>query len=1194
MQTKSPLVRIGIMAGIPIAALALFLSVHMHHRAHSSQIVASTHTAASAQAAAPLSAAQKQNWTSAYGTLPLAFEANQGQTAPEVRYLAHGQSYQLFLTNQEAVLTLRQSAAAGAKSAKRVSPVAMRMHHKPNAVKTSVLRMHFDGANPAAEIAGTKQLSGKTNYFIGNDPKKWHTDVPSYETVRYQGVYPGVDMLFYGNQQRLEYDFIVAPGADPNAIALSISGARKLQLNSQGDVLMSLAGSKVALQKPVVYQVVNGQRQQIAGNYTISNGQQIRFAVADYDHTQPLTIDPILNYSTFVGGEAVDLALGIALDAAGDAYIAGATSSTAFPQMNGISATPPADLSALGTAFVTELNPMGTGLIYSTYLGGSGNAFGEEATAIALDGATPPNIYVTGFTGSSDFPLSTTVLPFQGVAPASVTAETAAFITALAPSATGTAQLAYSSYLGGDTNDEAFGIAVDASGIAYVVGATQSTNYPQVGTQITSGQVSTGDVGNAFLSKINTTVSGTPSLLYSTYLGGSGSGNTSILGGFADVAQAVVIDATADAYVGGGTNSANFPLAGIAIPSSANCGANGQGSAFISIINTTAQTLTYSHCLSGNPGAENAFGVTLGTGVPAVVTKIVYITGTTSSANFPHTVGSIPPAGSVASGVAFMSMLNPLTGTLQYSTFLGGTNSDTGFSIASDSAGLAYVVGQTASRDFPTTQGAVQPAQNDPNANGEPFIAKISPSGLGAADLLYSTYFGSSAANTAVTSPGSAQGIALAGTTAYVAGYTAAPDIPTTSGAFQTSLGATGATNAFVVELPFSPTISVSPTSLVFGTQLIAVASLPQFVTLTNNTASAVTLTLPPTTTGPNSADFVGAASGTSPCTTSLAAGASCTIGVTFTPSNPVAETATLNIVDSLDTSTHPILVALSGTGSATTSNITITPTTLTLPGTLLTTSTNATVSIGNNGNQPLSISAISAAPGVFTETSNTAACNNGAFPIVIAPGGAACVVTVTFSPIATTTPGPVSGSLTVTQTGGNVDTVILNGTAWDFSVSAAAISVAKGATGSFPVVVTGLGGFTGAVAFTCTPGMLITSCSVPTTNAAPAPGTTVSGAITASSFIVPPQSMKVPPSALLRQILFIMLAIGLLFMLPEARRFRTRLGMLGAMLVFVLVAGCSGGAGGGGGSKSSTLSITPSSGGVTKPAITVNVTITQ
>ena len=964
MQTKSPLVRIGFMAGVPLAILALVLSLHMRHRTHSSQPTASNHTAASIQPATALSAAQKQDLTRAYGALPLAFEANQGQTAPEVRYLAHGQGYQLFLTNQEAVLTLSEP-ATGAKSAKGTSPLAMRTRRKPNAVaKNSVVRMHFDGVNPAAEITGTKQLPGKTSYFIGNDPKKWHTDVPSYEAVRYQEIYPGVDMLFYGRQHRLEYDFIVAPGADPKAIALNISGARRLELDSQGDVLMSVAAGKVALQKPVVYQEVNGQRREIAGNYTITNNHQIRFAVGTYDRTQPLTIDPVLNYSTYIGGESFDLGLGLALDAAGDAYIAGQTFSTAFPQMNALAA--PADVATLGSAFVTELNPTGTGLVYSTYLGGTGNAFGDEAFAIALDAASPPNIYVTGFTGSSDFPLSTTVTAYQPVAPASVTAESAAFLTELSPSASGLAQLAYSTYLGGDVNDEGFGIAVDAGGKVYVVGVTQSTTFPQVGTQITPGQTSTGDAGNAFLSKFDPTVSGTPGLLYSTYIGGSGAGSGFLLG-FADTAQAVTVDASGGAYLVGGTMSTDYPVAGPAIAGSAACGANGSGSAFISVVNTVAQTLTYSHCLSGNPGAEAAFGVTLGTGVPAVVTKIAYITGTTSSANFPHTAGSIPPAGSVVNGVAFLSMLNTLTGTLQYSTFLGGTSSDTGYSVASDSAGLAYVGGLAGSADFPITQGALQGTRSNPNGAG--FVAKISPNGQGIADLVYSSYFTGQAANTVLTAD-SVQGIAVSGSNAYIAGYMTSPDMLTSAGAFQTALGAAGATNAFVAELPLTPTISVSPTSIDFGTQLVGVPSTEQFVTVTNNTASAIGLTLPPTTTGTNHADFVGAADGTTPCTASLAGGASCSIGVTFTPSVAAAETATLNIVDASDGPNHPMVVALSGNGSASTPSILVTPSSLTLPGALLTTTSNGSVSITNTGNTPLSIASIATPAGLFTETS--------------------------------------------------------------------------------------------------------------------------------------------------------------------------------------------------------------------------------
>jgi hypothetical protein len=1203
MQTKSPLVRIAIMAGIPLAILALLLSVHMQRRAHSSQPIASNHTAASAQPTTPLSAAQKQDVTSAYGTLPLAFEANQGQTAAEVRYLAHGQGYQLFLTNQEAVLTLRQPATSGAKSSKGVSPVAARVHRKSNAaLKTSVLRMHFDGANPAAQIAGTKQLPGKTNYFIGNDPKKWHTDIPSYEAVRYQGIYPGVDMLFYGRQQRLEYDFIVAPGADSEAITLGISGARNLEINSQGDVLMSVKGGKVALQKPVVYQEVNGQRRNIAGNYMIANDHQIRFAVTAYDHTQPLTIDPVLNYSTYVGGAGTDLALGIALDAAGDAYIAGTTTSNPFPTKNGISTTPPADVTTLGTAFVTELNPMGTALVYSTYLGGSGNAFGDEATAIAVDTATPPNIYVTGFTGSSDFPPGTVVAPYQATAPASVAAESAAFITKLAPSAVGTAQLVYSSYLGGDINDIGNGIAVDATGKVYVAGVTQSTTFPQVGMQITPGQTSTGDAGNAFLSKFDPTVAGTPGLLYSTYIGGSGVGS-SFLFGFADTAQAVAVDSTADAYLVGGTMSTDFPTAGAAIsPVSAACGANGQGSAFITVVNTTAQTLTYSRCLSGNPGAESAFGVNLGTGVPSVNTGITYITGTTSSANFPVTPGSIPPAGVLTKGVAFVSLLNTLTGTLQYSTFLGGTNSDTGFSIASDSAGLAYVAGLTASADFPITQGALQEARNNPI--GTAFVSKISPNGQGLADLVYSTYFGGQTLNNSLKIADGAQGISVSGTNAYIAGYMTAADMLTSSGAFQTNLGAPGATNAFVADLPLTPTITITPASNNFGTQLVGTPTAPFFFTITNNTTSAITLplTITITATSGNAGDFSApAAGGTCTAGEALAGGASCTLGVIYTPSAVGPNVATLKIPDSADTplppgQAHPLTVGLTGTGSTTAAAIAFTPTSLTFAGQLLTTtSATQTVTISNPSTvTPLTISAI-ALPNnsPFAITNNTCA----TLPVVltVSPGGTTCVLTLAFSPTSSTAPGAVSSAISVTDTAnGSPQTVALAGTAWDFSVTAANISVARGATGMFPVVVTGLGGFTGAVASTCAPGTgaLITSCSVPNASVVANPAvTTVQGSITAASFIMPPQSMKVPPSALLRQVLFIMMAIALLFMLPEARRFRTRLGMAGAMTVFVLVAGCSGSAGG---SKSSTIVITPSSGGVMKTAITVNVTITQ
>ena len=854
-------------AGLTLVALS-YTVARNHQKNATHEIVTQ---AASTAANQPTPALQKQDVANAYGKLPMAFEPNQGQTDPRVRYLSHGTGYELFLTNQEAVLTLQQHQAAG-KADSSAALLASRSK-TPSVVKTSVLRMRFEGSNSTPKIAGTNPLPGKINYFIGNDPAKWHTDIPSYGAVRYKNVYPGVDAVFYGNQQRLEYDFVVAPGADPKAIVLNIEGARKLGVNSRGDLMIGVARGGVALQKPVVYQEINGERREIAANYVIAD-HHVRFSLADYDRTQPLTIDPVLNYSTYIGGESLDYAQGIALDAAGDAYIAGLTFSTMYPQQNPESTTPPSDIAALGTAFVSELNPTGSALLYSTYLGGSGNStagFGDQANGIAVDAATPLNIYVTGFTYSTDFPVSTTPLaPLQATFPTGNTGETA-FITKLTPSATGSAQLAYSSYLGGNTQDDAQGIAVDTTGNAYIAGETASSNFPTMGTPVTTGLKSA--AGNAFLTKINTTASGAASLVYSTYLGGTAAAST-FLFSVADIAFGVTIDTNSNAYVVGGTASTDFPTAGTAI-NSATCGANGNGSAFISVINTTNGNLGYSQCLTGS-SQEYATSVSLGTGVPAVTTKVAYITGQTFSANFPVTSPSIPVGGgSVTAGVAFVSLVNTNSTTpLQYSTFLGGNNGDTGYSIGSDALGNAYVVGTTASSDFPVTPGALQTVNNNPN-NSTAFVSKIGPNGLGMADLIYSTYYGGQTLNNTLTEGDFGFGLAVSGTNAYITGSMAAPDMLVSSTAFQKMLGAGATANAFVADLPMVAGISVSPTFINFGTQAIGVATAPQTVTVTNNSSTTVTFTsiaVVPISPAAPATDFA-IASGSNTCGASIAGG---------------------------------------------------------------------------------------------------------------------------------------------------------------------------------------------------------------------------------------------------------------------------------------------------------------------------------
>ena len=260
-----------------------------------------------------------------------------GQTAQEVRFVSHGMGYGLFLTPQEAVIALQQHSMAYNLSPLHRMAYFRALRKARQAERTTVLRMRIEGANPAAQIAGVDRLPGKVNYFIGNNPKDWRTDIPSYARVKYRGIYPGVDLVFYGNQRRLEYDFVVAPGADPKVIQLSLKGAQKLRVNSNGDLIMSVSGGQVALQKPVIYQNLSSGRHEIQGRYVLAADSRVSFAVANYDRSAPLIIDPVLNYSTYLGGSAApgDLAAAIAVDSLGDAFVTGTTFSTTFPSSPG-------------------------------------------------------------------------------------------------------------------------------------------------------------------------------------------------------------------------------------------------------------------------------------------------------------------------------------------------------------------------------------------------------------------------------------------------------------------------------------------------------------------------------------------------------------------------------------------------------------------------------------------------------------------------------------------------------------------------------------------------------------------------------------------------------------------------------------------------------------------------------------------
>ena len=461
-----------------------------------------------------------------YGKLPLSFEVNQGQTDAQVKFLSRGAGYNLFLTSTEAVLSLEQSRRAG----------EARGHGDKGAkgsvrATNDVLRMKLVGANPTPKIEGSDQLPGKSNYFIGNNPKNWRVNVSTFARVHYRGVYPGVDVVYYGNQRKLENDFIVAPGTNPGVIALAFDGANKISIDKESSLVLSLAGGDVQLQKPVIYQLIDGVRREVAGNYVMRNQREVGFEVGAYDLTKPLVIDPVLIYSFTLAGSTTDSPAAIAVDASGNAYIGGFTRSANFPTASAMDST----IGGLQDVFVAKINAAGSALVYSTFLGGSLDDSGYD---LAIDGAG--NAYVTGRTSSNNFP---TVNAFDSTYSGGTDED--GFVARLNPAGSA---LVYSTYLSGQFGARPYGIATDGAGNAYVTGDT-SVNHPVTASAFEATTYNTG-----FLSKLNTNGSGASSLVYSTFLGHTGSGE----------GRAIAADATGNVYVTGNLNSTatNFASAG--------------------------------------------------------------------------------------------------------------------------------------------------------------------------------------------------------------------------------------------------------------------------------------------------------------------------------------------------------------------------------------------------------------------------------------------------------------------------------------------------------------------------------------------------------------------------------------------------------------------------------------------------------
>jgi uncharacterized repeat protein (TIGR01451 family) len=692
-----------------------------------------------------------------YGKLPLAFELNRGQTDAQVRFLARGEGYTLFLTPQQAVLSLHKpkSGAHNMTAPEHRDPLLLAsrlsLFRDPLQRKTeasvapaaepaggAVVDMRLVGANTNPKVSGEEQLAGKSNYFIGNDPKKWRTNIPSYAKVRAENVYRGVDLVYYGNQGQLEYDFVVHPGADPSAIKLGLSTSP-----SAGQAGKSKESSIAKVE------------------------DEVTFTIREYDKTKPLVVDPVLSYSTYLGGGtpvgpyATTSANAIAVDGNGSAYVTGSTATSDFPT------TPYAfqgtNHSTSGSnAFVAKFSLDGSTLLYSTYLGGSG---GETAYGVAVDSAG--DAYVTGTTRSTDFP---TVSPFQATGHWNTffCCSNTSFVTKL--NATGTG-LVYSTYLGsgtggGEVGDVARGIVVDGSGNAYVTGYTDSADFPTANAIQPTNHSRSDPATNGFVTEFNASGS---TLVYSTYLGGSGNAS----GG--DTSNAIAVDSAGSAYVTGFTRSTDFPTTPSALQPACTPGPAGCNEGFVTKIGTGGSTLAYSTYLSQagwgdgvavdssgnayvtgigtfvaklNPDgsgmvyftqlfAPSGNGPTVGTGIALGGPGFAFITGYTYSNTFPMADAIQSTNDAYASGRenAFVAQLTPDGAGLVFSTYLGGSNSTEGNGIAVDGSSNIYVTGWTSSSDFPTTANAFQSTNRTFNGSfytSTGFVSKISS---GAADL---------------------------------------------------------------------------------------------------------------------------------------------------------------------------------------------------------------------------------------------------------------------------------------------------------------------------------------------------------------------------------------------------------------------------------------------------------------------------
>jgi hypothetical protein len=680
-------------------------------------------------------------------SLPIVFEPNAGRWDPQVKFSARTDNYRVFLTARGAELSASQPSA-----------------DHPRTVSISMLN-----ANPQAEVSGADELRCQTSYFLGNRKENWRTGVPNYARVRYRAIYPGIDLVYYGANRELEYDFVVGPGADPSRIRLQFRGIERISVTPDGDLLVEAGGTKLVEKRPAVYQEQAGSvRRRIAGRFKLLRRNVVGFEVASYDHAQPLTIDPVLTYGTLLGGSQADSVIGVKMDRSGMIYVAGYMTTGDFGGGPGVYQ---AATTGSPNIFIAKINPAAVGadsLVYFTYIGGTG---ADMPYAMQLDAAG--NIYLTGSTTSLDFPLG-------GIPALSTNAGGAsdAFILKFNPALDGTSALVFSTYLGGTDLDIGYAIDVDQQGFIYVTGTTRSSDFPLTATAYAAILYGPSD---AFIVKVDPSIG---AFAYSSYLGGEST----------DQGRAIAVTPSGMVYFAGDTVSTMFPLGGNPyMPTPF-----GGGDIFLAQMDLTrsgVDSLLYSTYLGGS-------------GLDAVRKMIIdssgklLLTGYTLSPDLPVTQGALQ---STLNGIAnvFVTRLDvaaPDTNIITYSTYFGGTGGDVAYDIATDSSGNIYLTGYTNSTDFPVTPDALQ---GKSGGGFDVFVSKLNLGGPGPGSVVYSTYTGQTSINVGY-------GIAVSPSGAIAVGGQSGsqdelPSVNVTDNAVQ-PVFAGGQSDGFVLFLSTAPT----------------------------------------------------------------------------------------------------------------------------------------------------------------------------------------------------------------------------------------------------------------------------------------------------------------------------------------------------------------------------------------------------